>query len=129
MEISWTDRVRNGEVLNRVSEERNIIHRVKRKKADWIGHVLRRNCLLKHVIEGKKGGGIKVTGRKGIRRKQLLNNLKKKKGYCELKNQALDRTRCRTLFGKGYRRVLSQATNEWMFLYIRKKGETFGAEW
>jgi hypothetical protein len=78
VKISWTDRVRNGEVLLRVSEERNIIHTVKRNKANWIGHVLRRNCLLKHVIEEKKGGGIKVTGRKEIRRKQLLNNLKKR---------------------------------------------------
>jgi hypothetical protein len=65
--ISWTDRVRNGEVLNRVNEERNIIHTVKRKKANWIGHVLRRNCLLKQVIEGKIEGWIDVTGRKGRR--------------------------------------------------------------
>jgi coproporphyrinogen III oxidase len=52
-EISWTDRVRNEEVLQRVKEERNIVHTVKRRKANWIGHILRRNCLLKHVIEGK----------------------------------------------------------------------------
>jgi hypothetical protein len=45
--ISWTDRVRNEEVLDRGKEERNIIHTVKRRKANWIGHVLRRNCLLK----------------------------------------------------------------------------------
>ena len=32
--ISWTDRVRNEEVLHRVKEERNIIHTIKRKKAD-----------------------------------------------------------------------------------------------
>jgi hypothetical protein len=50
--ISWTDRVRN-EVLHRVKEDRNILHTIKRRKADWIGHILRRNCLLKHVIEGK----------------------------------------------------------------------------
>jgi hypothetical protein len=49
--ISWTDRVRNEEVLRRVKEERNILHTVKRRKANWIGHILRRNCLLKHVIE------------------------------------------------------------------------------
>jgi hypothetical protein len=53
MEISWTDRVRNEEVLHRVKEERNIIRTINRRKADWIGHILRRNCLLKHVIEGK----------------------------------------------------------------------------
>ena len=49
----WTDRVRNEEVLQRVKEEKNIISTIKRRKANWIGHILRRNCLLKHVIEGK----------------------------------------------------------------------------
>jgi hypothetical protein len=53
--ISWTDRVRNEEVLHRVKEERNIVHTIKRRKANWIGHILRRNCLLKHVIERKIG--------------------------------------------------------------------------
>jgi hypothetical protein len=50
--ISWTDRVRN-EVLQRVKEESNILHTVKRRKANWIGHILRRNCLLKHIIKEK----------------------------------------------------------------------------
>jgi hypothetical protein len=45
--ISWTDRVRNEEVLHRVKEERNILLTIKRRKANWIGHILRRNCLLK----------------------------------------------------------------------------------
>jgi hypothetical protein len=64
--VSWTDRVRNG-VLHSVKGERNILHATKRKKADWIGHILRRNCLLKHVIAGKIEGRIEVTGRRGIR--------------------------------------------------------------
>jgi hypothetical protein len=51
--ISWTDRVRNEEVLHRVKEERNIVHTIKGRKASWIGHILRRNCLLKHIIEGE----------------------------------------------------------------------------
>jgi hypothetical protein len=50
--ISWTYRVRNEEVLHRVKEERNIEHTIKRRKANWIGHILRRNCLIKHVTEG-----------------------------------------------------------------------------
>jgi hypothetical protein len=50
--------VRNEEVLHRVKEERNILHTIKRRKANWIGHILRRNCLLKHVIEGKLEGRI-----------------------------------------------------------------------
>ena len=41
-------------MLQRVKAGRNIIHTMKRRKDDWIGHVLRRNCLLKHVIEGQK---------------------------------------------------------------------------
>ena len=49
-EISWTDHVRNEEVLHRDKEERNVIHTVKRRKADWIGCILCRNCLLKHNI-------------------------------------------------------------------------------
>jgi hypothetical protein len=56
--ISWTDHVRNEEVLHRVKEERNILHTIKRRKANWIGHILHRNSLLKHVIEGKLEGRI-----------------------------------------------------------------------
>jgi len=59
--ISWTDRVRNGEVLEGVKEERNILHAITQRKVTWIGHFLRGNCLLKHLIEGeikevKEGG-------------------------------------------------------------------------
>jgi hypothetical protein len=53
MEISWTDHVKNTEILHRVKEERNILHAVKKKEGCWIGHILRRNCLLKLVIVGK----------------------------------------------------------------------------
>jgi hypothetical protein len=52
--------VRNEEVLHRVKEEGNILHTIKRRRADWIGHILRRNCLLKHVIEGKLEGRIEM---------------------------------------------------------------------
>jgi hypothetical protein len=106
--ISWTDRVRNEEVLHRVKEERNILHIIKRRKANWIGHILRRNCLLKHVIEGKLKGRIDVTGRRGTRRKQLLDDLKEKKGYWKLKEEALDRTVWRTRIGRGYGSVVRQ---------------------
>jgi hypothetical protein len=51
--IIWADRVRNEKVLHRVREERNIIHTIKRRNGKWFGHILRRNCLVKHVIEGK----------------------------------------------------------------------------
>jgi hypothetical protein len=89
--ISWTDRVRNEEVLHRVKEERNILHTIKRRKANWIGHMLHRNCLLKHV-EGKLKGRIEKTERRGRRRKQLLDDLKEKRRYWKLKEEALDRS-------------------------------------
>jgi hypothetical protein len=73
--------VRNEEVLHRVKEERNIVHTIKRWKANWIGHIVRRNCLLKHVIEGMLEGRIEMTGRRGRRRKQLLDDLKEKRRY------------------------------------------------
>jgi hypothetical protein len=55
--ISWTDHVRNGDVLLRVKEQRNILHEISKRKANWIGHILRINCLLQQVIEGKVKGG------------------------------------------------------------------------
>jgi len=54
--ISWTDRVRNEEVLHGIREERNYLTHSKRRKANWIGHILCRNCLLEHVIKGKIKG-------------------------------------------------------------------------
>jgi hypothetical protein len=56
--IILPDRVRNGEVLQRVREERNVLHTVTRRKANCIGHILCRNCLLRHVIDGKIEGWI-----------------------------------------------------------------------
>ena len=49
--VSWTDRVRSEEVLQIVREDRNILHTVKRRKANWIGHILCGNCVLKQVME------------------------------------------------------------------------------
>jgi len=56
--ISWADRVRVDDVIRTVKEERSILHTINRRKVNWIGHILRRNCPLKHVIEGriKRGG-------------------------------------------------------------------------
>jgi len=61
--IIWTNHVRNEEVLLRVNEQRNILHEIRKQKANWIGHILRRNCLLKQVIEGKIKGEMDVTRR------------------------------------------------------------------
>ena len=100
--ISWTDHVRNEEVLLRVNEQSNILHEVRKRKANWIGHILRRNCLVKQIIEGKIKGQIEVTRRRGRRCKKLLDDLKDRKGYCQLKEEALDRTMWRNRFGRGF---------------------------
>jgi hypothetical protein len=55
--IVWTDRVRNEEVLHGFKQERNILHTVKTRKANWIGHIWHRNCFLKQVTEGKERKG------------------------------------------------------------------------
>jgi hypothetical protein len=55
--ISWNDRVKNEEVLQRFKEERNILHAMNRRKANWFGHMLCRNCLLNHIIEGRQREG------------------------------------------------------------------------
>ena len=108
MEISSTDFVKNEEVLHRVKEERNILHTVKRRKANWIGHILCRNCLLKYTIEGKIERSIEVTGRRGRRRKQILDDLKGKRGHFKFKLEAPDRTALRTRFGRAYGPVVRQ---------------------
>jgi hypothetical protein len=64
---SWTDHVKNEELLLRVKEKRNILYEIRKRKANWIGHILFRNCLLQRVIKGKIQGGIEVTGRQGRR--------------------------------------------------------------
>jgi hypothetical protein len=108
--MSCTDRVRNEEVLHRVKEERNVLQTIKRRKANWIGHILRRNCFLKHVIEGKIERSIEVTGRGGRRLKQLQDDLKEKRGYWKFKEEALDGTLWRTCFGRAYGPVVRQTT-------------------
>jgi hypothetical protein len=70
--ISWSDLVRKEKALHRGKEERNILQTIQRRKANWICHILRWNCLLKHVIEGKRD----VTGRQGRKRKLPLDDFK-----------------------------------------------------
>jgi len=108
--INWTDRVRNEEVLLRVKEQRNILHEITKWKVNWIGHILRRNCLLQRVIEGKVKGGIEVTGSRRRKRRMLLDDLKGRRGYSHLKEEALDRTMWRARFGRGFGPVVRQTT-------------------
>jgi hypothetical protein len=62
--ISWTDCVRNEEILHRVREEGSILHDMKRRKANWIDHILHRNCLLNHIIKRIMEERMEVTGRR-----------------------------------------------------------------
>ena len=105
--IGWIDHVRN-EVLLRVNEQRNILREIRKWKANWIGHILRRNCLLKQVIEGKIKGEMDVTRRRGRRRKKLLDDLKDRRGYSHLKEETLYRTMWRNRFGRGFGPVVRQ---------------------
>ena len=109
--ISWTDHVRNDEVLLIVKEQTNNLHEISKWKANWIGHILCRNCRLQRVIEGKIQGGIEVTGRRGRRRRKLLDDLKERRGYSHLKEKVLDRTMWRGRFGRGFGPVVRQNNN------------------
>ena len=98
----------SGCVISMESKPRNnwsfihILHEIRKRKANWIGHILRRNCLLQQVIEGKIKRQIEVARRRGRRRKKLLDDLKDRRGYCQLKEEALDRTMWRYRFGRGF---------------------------
>jgi len=71
-------------------------------------HTLHRNCLLQQVIEGKIKGGIEVTGRRGRKCRKLLDDLKERRGYSQLKEEALDRTMWTAQFGRGFGPVIRQ---------------------
>jgi hypothetical protein len=79
---------------------------MKRGKGNWICHILRRNCLPKHIIKGKLKGGIEVMKGRGRRRKQHLVDLKKNRKYSKMKGEALDRALWRNLFIR--KRLLSR---------------------
>jgi len=100
-------------------ERRNILHEIRKRKANWIGHILRRNCLLQRVIEGKIKGGIEVTGRRGRRRRKLLYDLKERRGYFHLKEEALNRTMWRAQFGRGFGPAVRQIAKWIWYSWIR----------
>ena len=103
--ISWTGRVKNEEVLHRAKEKNNILHTITRRKANWIGQTLR-NTLLQERYKKK----IRRKGRQGRRRKKLLDDLTESRGYCHLKEEAVDRTMLRARFGGGFGPVVRQTT-------------------
>jgi hypothetical protein len=89
-------------------EPPNNIYLFIQRKANWNGHILCRNCLLRQVTEGKIKGGIEVTGTRGRRRRKLLDDLKERRGYSRLKEEALDRAMWRAGFGWGFGPVVRQ---------------------
>jgi hypothetical protein len=105
---SLTDIVRNEEVLLRVKEKRNILHEISKRRADWTGHILRRNCLLHRVIEGEIKGEVEVTETRGRRRRKLLDYLKERSGCSQLTEEALDRTMWVGRFGRSFGPVMRQ---------------------
>jgi hypothetical protein len=82
----------------------------KRYYAKSVHVKLRRNCLLQRVFEEKIKGGIEVTGRRGRKRKKLLDDLKERRGHSHLKEEALDRTKWTARFGRVFGSVVRQAT-------------------
>jgi hypothetical protein len=89
-------------MLHKVKNERYILHTIKRWKGNWIGHILHRACLIKHVIEAKIEGRTLVTERRVRGRKLIVDDLKEKRGYEKLKEETLDRCQWRTGFGRSY---------------------------
>ena len=86
--IKWSEEVTNRQVLKRIGEKRTILNNIHRKKANWIGHILRRNCLLHDAIEGQR------TEVKGLeRRRTQLLDLRNRRRYWEIKEEAKVRTR------------------------------------
>jgi hypothetical protein len=91
--ISWRDRVRNEEVLRRVGEKRSLMETIWKRKAKWIGHILRSEGLLRTVIEGR------VQGKRprGRRRRMMLDDILEERKYHQIKECALDRERWRQI--------------------------------
>jgi Mn-dependent DtxR family transcriptional regulator len=77
--------------LEIVKERKIILYEMGKRKANWIGHILRRHCFLQQVIEGQIKVGIEATGRRARRCRKLLDDLKERKGYSHLTEEALDR--------------------------------------
>ena len=90
--VKCSEKVTNEQVLVRTGEKRTLLNNILRRKANWVGHILRRNCLLQHAIEGQ------MTEAKGVgRRTQLLDDLRNRR-YWELKEEAEDQNRWKQQF-------------------------------
>ena len=84
--IKFSEKVINEQALQRRGEKSPFLYNILCRKSNWIGHILRINCLLHDAIEGQ------MTGVKGLgrRKTQLLDDLRNERKYCELKEEAED---------------------------------------
>ena len=91
--IKWTNKIKNAVVLDRVGEGRIMLELIRKRKRNWLGHWLRRNCLLKDALEGM------VNGKKirGGRRYQMIDNITINGLYEDTKRKAEKRVEWRML--------------------------------
>ncbi|KAI5755358.1 hypothetical protein M8J77_016188 [Diaphorina citri] len=89
--IKWSDKVRNEEVLRRVGEERSILRTIKKRKRSWLGHILRRDCIQRRIMEGE----IEGTRSRGRKKFGMLTDILQGKTFQEIKEEAQDRERWR----------------------------------
>ncbi|KAI5728919.1 hypothetical protein M8J77_006673 [Diaphorina citri] len=89
--IKWSDKVRNEEVLRRVGEERTILRTIKKRKRSWLGHILRRDCIQRRIMEGR----IEGTRSRGRKKFGMLTDILKGRTFEEIKDEAQDRERWR----------------------------------
>ena len=91
--IKWTEKVRNEEVMRRVGEQRTLLETIRKRKRNWLGHILRRDCLQRRVMEGK------IEGKRGRGRIKLgmISDMKRGRTYQEMKEDAQDRDKWRVV--------------------------------
>ena len=92
--IKWSEKITNEQFLDRIGEKITPINNILRRKANWIGHILRRNCLLHDAIQGQM---MEVKG-VGGRRTQVLDDLRKRRRYWEIKEEVEDQKRWKRQF-------------------------------
>ena len=94
--------MKNEEAINRVKEQRNVLRAIKSCKANCIGYILHRNCLLKHFTEGQVQGTLEVAGRPRRRGKQLLYDLEGSERIMEIERGS---TRSRFVENSRYKKL------------------------
>ncbi|KAJ4440039.1 hypothetical protein ANN_08170 [Periplaneta americana] len=118
--VKWRDRIRNEAVLERVDEERMMLKLIRKRKRNWLGHWLRRNCLLKDALE-RMVNGRRVRGR---RRYQMIDDIKLYESYEETKGKAENRKDCRKAGFAVKDLPLGRTVNEMMSIVLRTLSPT-----